>query len=69
MIVCNGLSKHFGKIIAIEGFTLQIPDGQIFGLLGPNGAGKTTVMRILATLIGPTSGEAYIDSYKVGKKG
>jgi ABC-2 type transport system ATP-binding protein len=68
MIVCESLSRNFGKIIAIEGFTLRIPDGQIFGLLGPNGAGKTTVMRILATLIFPTSGKAIIDNYCVGKK-
>jgi ABC-2 type transport system ATP-binding protein len=68
MIVCEDISKHFGKIIAIEGFTLEIPDGQIFGLLGPNGAGKTTVMRIVATLISPTSGKAFIDNYMVGKK-
>ena len=40
MIVCEGLTKTFGSITAIQDFDIQIPDGRIFGLLGPNGAGK-----------------------------
>lgn len=68
MITCNGLTKSFGSITAIQDFTLEIPDGCIFGLLGPNGAGKTTTMRMLSCLIQPTAGTAYIDSYDVGNK-
>jgi len=68
MIVCEGLTKMFGSIIAIQDFDIEIPDGRIFGLLGPNGAGKTTTMRILSCLIRPTSGRAYIDSYEIGMK-
>ncbi len=68
MITCNGLTKSFGSITAIQDFTLEIPDGCIFGLLGPNGAGKTTTMRMLTCLIQPTAGTAYIDSYEVGNK-
>lgn len=68
MISCNGLTKSFGSITAIQDFTLNIPDGCIFGLLGPNGAGKTTTMRMLSCLIQPTAGTAYIDSYEVGNK-
>jgi len=68
MITTEGLSKHFGKIKAIDDFTIEIPDGKIFGLLGPNGAGKTTTMRILACLINPTSGRAFIDEYEIGKE-
>jgi len=68
MIVCEGLTKRFKNITAIQDFTVNIPDGQIFGLLGPNGAGKTTTMRMLSCLIRPTSGKAFIDSYEVGKE-
>ena len=68
MIVCDGLTKRFDKITAIQEFTVKIPDGQIFGLLGPNGAGKTTTMRMLSCLIRPTSGRAFIDDYEIGKE-
>src|SRR4030042_6614754 len=68
MIVTEGLSKHFGTIKAIDDFTIEIPNGKIFGLLGPNGAGKTTTMRILACLIKPTFGRAFIDEYEIGKE-
>ena len=69
MIICEGLTKTFGSVIAIQDFNLEIPDGCIFGLLGPNGAGKTTTMRMLSCLIQPTSGKAHIDSYEISKKG
>jgi ABC-2 type transport system ATP-binding protein len=68
MIICDGLTKTFGAITAIQDFTVEIPDGRIFGLLGPNGAGKTTTMRMLACLIRPTAGKASIDQYEIGKK-
>ena len=68
MIVCEGLTKLFGLVTAIQDFSLEIPDGCIFGLLGPNGAGKTTSMRMLSCLIAPTSGTAHIDSYDIRNK-
>jgi ABC-2 type transport system ATP-binding protein len=68
MIICENLTKMFGKIAAIQNFTVEIPDGCIFGLLGPNGAGKTTTMRMLSCLIRPTEGRAYIDTYEIGNK-
>jgi ABC-2 type transport system ATP-binding protein len=68
MIICEGLTRTFGSITAIQDFTVEIPDGRIFGLLGPNGAGKTTTMRMLSCLIRPTSGKACIDAYQIGKK-
>ena len=68
MITCESLTKKFGSITAIQEFTLEIPDGCIFGLLGPNGAGKTTTMRMLSCLIQPTSGTAHIDSYDIRDK-
>ncbi len=68
MIICEGLTKTFESVTAIQDFTLEIPDGCIFGLLGPNGAGKTTTMRMLSCLIQPTSGKAHIDTYEISKK-
>jgi len=68
MIICEGLTKTFGSITAIQDFSIEIPDGRIFGLLGPNGAGKTTTMRMLSCLIQPTSGKAYIDTFEIGIK-
>jgi ABC-2 type transport system ATP-binding protein len=68
MIICEALTKTFGSVTAIQDFSIEIPDGRIFGLLGPNGAGKTTTMRMLSCLIQPTSGKAYIDSFEIGIK-
>ncbi|MCY4370378.1 MAG: ATP-binding cassette domain-containing protein [bacterium] len=52
--------KDFGEVEALKGVTIDIPQGVVYGLLGPNGAGKTTLIRILATLLKPTSGSAYV---------
>lgn len=60
MIECRGLSKRFGSVLALDGLNLQVLPRVVFGFLGPNGAGKTTTMKILAGLIAPTSGEAYL---------
>ena len=68
MIICDRLTKSFESITAIKDFSLEIPDGCVFGLIGPNGAGKTTTMRMLSCLIGPTSGSAQVDSYDITKK-
>ncbi|MDH4276608.1 MAG: ATP-binding cassette domain-containing protein [Acidimicrobiia bacterium] len=56
MIEADQVVKHFGDVHALNGITLSVDEGEIFGLLGPNGAGKTTLVRILATLLKPTSG-------------
>jgi len=55
-----GLTKRYGKVVALDDLTLDVPQGSVFGFLGPNGAGKTTTMKILAGLIRPTSGSASI---------
>ena len=65
MIEIQDLVRRYGDVEAVSGLTLTVPDGQIFGLLGPNGAGKSTTLRILATLIQPTSGTARIQGHDV----
>ncbi|MGD0817547.1 MAG: ABC transporter ATP-binding protein [Methanomassiliicoccales archaeon] len=68
MIETVDLTKKFGDKTAVEGLTLHVNDGEVFGFLGPNGAGKTTTVRMLTCLISKTSGEARIGDYEVGKK-
>lgn len=65
IIETRGLVKHYGKLVAVDDLWLKVPRGAIYGFVGPNGAGKTTTMRILATLIPPSAGEAFIDGYSV----
>lgn len=69
MIEIKKLTKTFGSLVAVSDLDLQIASGDIFGFIGPNGAGKTTSMRILVTLMEPTSGSAFIDGLDVTKKG
>jgi ABC-2 type transport system ATP-binding protein len=68
-IILKGITKSYGGLIAVDDFSLEIERGTIFGLLGPNGAGKTTLIRILTTLIRPTSGEASVEGEDVLKAG
>ncbi len=66
MIQTRKLTKKFDQHVAVNQLTLDIPDGEVFGFLGPNGAGKTTTVRLLCSLIGPTSGAATVAGYQVG---
>jgi len=69
MIKTQKLTKYYGSLGAVVGLDLEIQAGDIFGFIGPNGAGKTTTMRVLATLVQPTSGNAYIDGMNVQIRG
>jgi len=65
MIEVQGLSKRFKRTEALKGVSFDIEKGDIFGYIGPNGAGKTTTIKILATLLLPTDGAAFIDGIDV----
>lgn len=67
-IETNNLKKYFGDIHAVDGIDLQIPRGSLFGVLGPNGAGKTTTLRMLSTILHPTSGEAAVLGFDIKKE-
>jgi len=60
VVSLRGVSKVFGKLRALDNFTMSVPAGQTYGLIGPNGSGKTTLMRIIVGLTQPTSGEVRI---------
>ncbi len=65
-IELEDLTKTFGKFTAVDGVTLHVDEGEVFGFLGPNGAGKTTTVRMLACLISKTSGRATIGGFEIG---
>jgi ABC-2 type transport system ATP-binding protein len=60
--------KRFGDFTAVKGITFAVAEGEIFGLLGPNGAGKSTLIRMLTTLLVPTSGRALVNGFDVVKQ-
>lgn len=65
--VKSGKGRENGVIRALDGVNLEVEQGELFGLLGPNGAGKTTLIKILVTLLYPTSGQAFVDGLDVTK--
>lgn len=66
MVQTVNLTKRYGELMALKNLNLEIEAGDCFGFIGPNGAGKTTTIKILATLLKPTWGEARIDGLSVG---
>src|SRR5688500_1619779 len=65
VVETQGLKKDFGGRVAVDGLNFAVEAGEMFGLLGPNGAGKTTTIRILTTLLRPSSGRAVVCGYDV----
>jgi len=68
IVEARGLTKRYGRLEALKELDLKVEEGAIFGFVGPNGAGKTTTMRILATLLRPTAGEAWVAGHSVLKE-
>ena len=66
ILECKGLSKHYGKVAALESVDLSIEPGRVVGLLGPNGSGKTTLIKLINGLLTPTDGEVLIEGQKPG---
>jgi ABC-2 type transport system ATP-binding protein len=65
VIEAHDLTMKYGELFAVKSLELNLEKGDVFGFIGPNGAGKTTTMRILATLLQPTWGEAYVCGYSI----
>ena len=65
MVRIQALTRRFGAVTALDGLTLAVAEGEIFGLVGPDGAGKTTTMRLLTGILAPSSGEAWVDGLPV----
>ncbi|SNX55206.1 ATP-binding cassette domain-containing protein [Thermoanaerobacterium sp. RBIITD] len=68
-IKIKDLKKQFNNFEAVQGITFDVKEGEVFGLLGPNGAGKTTTIRMITTLMPPTSGEIFVAGLDVKKEG
>ena len=65
VVRAEGLRKRFGKHVALDGLSLSVPQGQLYGLAGPNGAGKTTLIRTLCGLLRPDEGEANLLGWRM----
>jgi ABC-2 type transport system ATP-binding protein len=61
----QGLTRRFGALTAVDSLAVQVETGEVFGLLGPNGAGKTTTIKMLTTLLPPTSGSAHVAGFDI----
>ncbi len=63
----EGVSKRYGRTLALDNVSFEVPPGELFALLGPNGAGKTTLLHILCTILRPDSGKALINGTDIIK--
>jgi len=66
-VVAHGLTRRYGDLLAADDVSFTVAPGEVMGLLGPNGAGKTTTLRMLATLLTPSSGEATVAGHDIMK--
>ncbi len=66
-VLARGLTRRFGKFVAVEALDLEVQPGEVFGFLGANGAGKTTAIRMLCGLLPPSGGEATVAGVPVGR--
>ena len=64
-IRARGLRRSYGELVALRGLDLEVSPGEVVGLLGPNGAGKTTALRMLATLLRPSGGDAQVNGHSI----
>lgn len=65
VVSVRDLSKTYGSFVAVDGISFEVKSGEIFALIGPNGAGKSTTLRVLATLLKPTTGDVHIAGFSV----
>lgn len=68
MIETENLTKKFGDVVAVDGLTIKVGQGEVFGFLGPNGAGKTTTVRMLSCLIEKSGGSAVVGGHEIGRE-
>jgi len=68
IVIARNLTRRFGRLLAVDGVSLSIAAGEVFALIGPNGAGKSTLMKMLTTMLPPTSGQAIVAGFDVGKE-
>ena len=68
MIAVSDLRKTYGDVVAVEGSSFEVEEGEIFGVVGPNGAGKTTTLKMLSGLVEPTGGEATVAGYDISDR-
>jgi len=65
LLTANHLGMHFGGLLALEDFQLEVPKDSLYGLIGPNGAGKTTIFNIISGFLRPTAGEVYLNGQNI----
>jgi ABC-2 type transport system ATP-binding protein len=67
MITARNLRKEYGDLVAVDGSTFEVSEGEVFGIIGPNGAGKTTTLKMLAGLLEPSGGDVTVAGYDAGE--
>ncbi len=68
VLKCEGLTKSYGEVLALDNVSFNIPEGKVIGLLGPNGSGKTTFIKIVAGLLTADAGRVTVEGYPIGKE-